>query len=1090
MRPRPDSCRRSRSLRHLAVVLALLVVGSPPSVLVAADFLRGDSDGSGVLDISDPIYSLTYQFLGNTRPDCLDALDFDDSNAIDVSDPIASLAHQFLGGLPPAPPGLQFCGPDPTDDDGITCDFHPFCIDNEDPTVPDLSITSPTNLLVVGEANLQVTGTVSDEVDPLSSLDVTVNGVAAVVDVGTGVFTAVIQLTEGTNAVTAVALDPAGNAGSTTVNVMLDTQAPTLTVETPGASRNKAMPGDPDLRVDRARVTVTGYLNDIGSVQVGGFPGRVTVESSTPEGAPIVAPTEAVLEGRTFVLLDFPLRPGFNVITTRARDGVGNEANPVERIVLYQQLRGQRVVRVSGDGQSGEILTELDHPLVIVLVDDEGRPVRGRNVKFEVVRNSGFLAPAAGAATEVKRQTIFVKTGPDGRAAAYLTLGDRIGAGFNRVRATAAGFQGEVLFCATALAGLPEKILASEGPNQTGIPGEPLVRPLIALAVDREGNPIANLPVTFDVVQGGGVVGLGGEGQAGGQPGLVVPTNEEGLASVVFTLGDVEGFNTHKVIASFEGLEGSKATYYASAKSRGEARNTAVVGIVLDNQDVPVQGATCTIEGTDRTAITDAGGTFRITGAPVGTIHLKIDGSTSNRPGVWPTLVFLMSTISGQDNDVGEPIRMVEIDAAGGRMVGGDEAVTVEMAGVPGMSVTVLPGSATFPDGSRVGMLSLTQVKFDKVPMPPPNGSVFMPPSWTLQPPGVQFDPPAIVSIPNDGMAPGRVIDVFQFDHDLEMFTNVGPATTSADGSVIISDAGYGITKTGWGGCGQPPPPTTCLSSCAPCQKCENGACVADTSKNGQSCDGKSQCGVCAEGVCNPTQADGTACDDLDACTQDDECDGGVCKGRPDPSETFDNVSYMVGLGDDPVTSRLTGVLQRLHVVKDVQAKLSVGAKLVRECCPPQGHHRVNWEGYVNVTVRMREAKIKPPIPTPVPGLFLVGSVGIDVSAEASVKYDACKMCWSGGGGGKLAVPVSLAVQVGDPDIVGWDVLKLSTGVSGSVTIRGDCSGLKLCAGVQFDGVSLSSSVTFLDASVEIFNVKVIDPRALGTGCVDLPISR
>ena len=68
--------------------------------------------------------------------------------------------------------------------------------------------------------------------------------------------------------------------------------------------------------------------------------------------------------------------------------------------------------------------------------------------------------------------------------------------------------------------------------------------------------------------------------------------------------------------------------------------------------------------------------------------------------------------------------------------------------------------SVTFPDGSRTGFVSLTQVKLDKVPMPPPNGSIFMPPAWTVQPPGVHFDPPAQVSIPNDGMTPGRIIDI------------------------------------------------------------------------------------------------------------------------------------------------------------------------------------------------------------------------------------------------------------------------------------------------------------------------------------------
>lgn len=77
-------------------------------------FRRGDADASGVVDISDPINNLTYQFLGTFQTTCLDALDDDDSGAIDISDPIYSLTRQFVGGPPQPPPGPERCGEDPT----------------------------------------------------------------------------------------------------------------------------------------------------------------------------------------------------------------------------------------------------------------------------------------------------------------------------------------------------------------------------------------------------------------------------------------------------------------------------------------------------------------------------------------------------------------------------------------------------------------------------------------------------------------------------------------------------------------------------------------------------------------------------------------------------------------------------------------------------------------------------------------------------------------------------------------------------------------------------------------------------------------
>ena len=108
------------------------------------------------------------------------------------------------------------------------------------------------------------------------------------------------------------------------------------------------------------------------------------------------------------------------------------------------------------------------------------------------------------------------------------------------------------------------------------------------------------------------------------------------------------------------------------------------------------------------------------------------------------------------------------------------------MPGVPGLTLTVFANSAAFPDGSTTGFVSINQVHLDKVPMPPPSGTIFMPPAWTVQPPGVFFDPPARVTIPNDGLPPGRVIDIFQFDHDLNRFVNIGPGTNAMDGGIEL----------------------------------------------------------------------------------------------------------------------------------------------------------------------------------------------------------------------------------------------------------------------------------------------------------------
>jgi hypothetical protein len=84
------------------------------------DFLRGDSDGSGILNLADAIFTASWIYAGGTAPDCQDACDANDDGLLDISDPIYTLFHLFTGSAaPPAPYPLP--GPDPTFLDEIGC---------------------------------------------------------------------------------------------------------------------------------------------------------------------------------------------------------------------------------------------------------------------------------------------------------------------------------------------------------------------------------------------------------------------------------------------------------------------------------------------------------------------------------------------------------------------------------------------------------------------------------------------------------------------------------------------------------------------------------------------------------------------------------------------------------------------------------------------------------------------------------------------------------------------------------------------------------------------------------------------------------
>ena len=68
----------------------------------------------------EELLCLGYLFLGEGNDiGCLDAADADDNGALELTDAVYSLGYQFLGDPNPAPPppGEVDCGPDPTPDD-------------------------------------------------------------------------------------------------------------------------------------------------------------------------------------------------------------------------------------------------------------------------------------------------------------------------------------------------------------------------------------------------------------------------------------------------------------------------------------------------------------------------------------------------------------------------------------------------------------------------------------------------------------------------------------------------------------------------------------------------------------------------------------------------------------------------------------------------------------------------------------------------------------------------------------------------------------------------------------------------------------
>ena len=70
-------------------------------------YLRGDVNGDGSINISDPVALGNFLYAGGNQPPCLEACDANDDGSVNVSDQIYLFNYQFSGG--PAPYGTVTC---------------------------------------------------------------------------------------------------------------------------------------------------------------------------------------------------------------------------------------------------------------------------------------------------------------------------------------------------------------------------------------------------------------------------------------------------------------------------------------------------------------------------------------------------------------------------------------------------------------------------------------------------------------------------------------------------------------------------------------------------------------------------------------------------------------------------------------------------------------------------------------------------------------------------------------------------------------------------------------------------------------------
>src|SRR5215470_4165810 len=647
---------------------------------------------------------------------------------------------------------------------------------------PKLTITSPTNLSITNLTPVTVNGTVSDPAAAVS-----INGIP--VAQGSGSFSIPVPLVEGVNILTAVATNAGGVASTATVQVTLDTTPPHITIDSPS---------DGAVTTD-ATVTVTGLANDVVAGTVNAQDVQVTVNGIAAQVA-----------NRTYAATAVTLSLGQNTIQAVARDRAGNGTTTnitVNRVLPTQPppppigvgVITQSLGIVSGNNQTGTVGTQLPLPLVVSLRDSTSHPVPNQTVVFKVTGNNGTVSPSAGGNAS---SAAAVTTDPNGQAQVIWTVGQRSGAGINAVQASSPLGISPVSFTATGVTASAATIVVDSGNDQFGVLGQPLPFPLVVAVVDSGHNRVPGVPVTFTVKSG--------DGNLSGATSQTVQTDSNGRALAVLTLGTQLGNNNNAVEANFPNNPGLPASFTATGKSPGNPAATTISGVVLDNSNNPIQAATIRLFQTNQgnnnnlpvqvgTPVqTDAKGIFQIQSAPVGFFKLMADGTTATGPNSYPTLEYDIVTVAGNDNTVGTPIYLPALDTSSKLCVDETHGGTLTLPQVPGFALTVLPGSATFPGGSRTGCVTVTPVNGDKVPMAPGFGQQ---PRFivTIQPVGTNFNPPAPITLPNvDGLAPKAVTEMYSYDHDLGMFIAIGTGTVSADGSSIVSNPGVGVLKAGW----------------------------------------------------------------------------------------------------------------------------------------------------------------------------------------------------------------------------------------------------------------------------------------------------
>ena len=288
------------------------------------------------------------------------------------------------------------------------------------------------------------------------------------------------------------------------------------------------------------------------------------------------------------------------------------------------------------------------------------------------------------------------------------------------------------------------------------------------------------------------------------RPGDTVSISAGILNSTSLTSGDDGSFTARMPL-----FQKAMVTSYDPSLNRSESAevtfgqtNVYLAGQVRDTDDKPISGVTVSLaSGIVTPVVTDATGTFAFAQPASGDQILVIDGTTVPllAPPA-PQRRFSRTNISisiglTQSNVLQRPVYLTPIPMDGSATVVDAQAGgVVTHPSAPGVQLKIPAESATFPDGSTSGAVSMATISAKVTTMSP---MAFASPEKVvaLEPSGMSFSEPVPLTLPNEtNLQPGVEMVILSMNSQKGIWEIDGAAKVSDDGRSVVTKPGMGIT--------------------------------------------------------------------------------------------------------------------------------------------------------------------------------------------------------------------------------------------------------------------------------------------------------